>query len=135
MEILFYIYLFCNIFMIGISLITQFITYPSFQSIDPEIFSNFHKIYTQKMLFIVGPIMTIEFLSVVVLLFINIDFHFLVQFIFVFLIWILTFFLIVPIHNELEKHYNKSLNNKLVKLNGYRTFLWFVKFIFLLIII
>ena len=135
MEILFYIYLFCNIFMIGISLITQFITYPSFQSINPEIFSNFHKIYTQKMLFIVGPIMTIEFLSVVVLLFINIDFHFLVQFIFVFLIWILTFFLIVPIHNELEKHYNKSLNNKLIKLNGYRTFLWFVKFIFLLIII
>ena len=122
-------------FMIGISLITQFITYPSFKSIDPEIFSNFHKIYTQKMLFIVGPIMTIEFLSVVVLLFINIDFHFLVQFIFVFLIWILTFFLIVPIHNELEKHYNKSLNNKLIKLNGYRTFLWFVKFIFLLIII
>ena len=121
--------------MIGISLITQFITYPSFQSIDPKIFSKFHKIYTQKMLFIVGPIMTIEFLSVVVLLFINIDFHFLVQFIFVFLIWILTFFLIVPIHNELEKHYNKSLNNKLIKLNGYRTFLWFVKFIFLLIII
>ncbi len=135
MEILFYIYLFCNIFMIGISLITQFVTYPSFQSINPEIFSNFHKIYAQKMLFIVGPIMTIEFLSVVVLLFINIDFHFMVQFIFVFLIWILTFFLIVPIHNELEKHYDKSLNNKLIKLNGYRTFLWFVKFIFLLIII
>ena len=129
MEILFYIYIFCNIFLIGISLITQFVTYPSFQSINPEIFSNFHKIYTQKMLFIVGPIMTIEFLSVVVLLFINIDFHFMVQFIFVFLIWILTFFLIVPIHNELEKHYNKSLNNKLIKLNGYRTFLWFVKFI------
>ena len=135
MEILFYTYIFCNIFLIGISLITQFVTYPSFQSINPEIFSNFHKIYTQKMLFIVGPIMTIEFLSVLVLLFINIDFHFLVQFIFVFLIWILTFFLIVPIHNELEKHYNKSLNNKLIKLNGYRTFLWFVKFIFLLIII
>ena len=135
MEILFYIYLFCNIFMIGISLITQFVTYPSFQSINPEIFSNFHKIYAQKMLFIVGPIMTIEFLSVVVLLFINNDFHFMVQFIFVFLIWILTFFLIVPIHNELEKHYDKSLNNKLIKLNGYRTFLWFVKFIFLLIII
>ena len=135
MEILFYIYLFCNIFMIGISLITQFVTYPSFQSINPEIFSNFHKIYAQKMLFIVGPIMTIEFLSVVVLLFINIDFHFMVQFIFVFLIWILTFFLIVPVHNELKKHYDKSLNNKLIKLNGYRTFLWFVKFIFLLIII
>lgn len=135
MEILFYIYLFCNIFMIGISLITQFVTYPSFQSINPEIFSNFHKIYAQKMLFIVGPIMIIEFLSVVVLLFINIDFHFMVQFIFVLLIWILTFFLIVPIHNELEKYYNKSLNNKLIKLNGYRTFLWFLKFIFLLIII
>ena len=44
-----YIYLFCNIFMIGISIITQFITYPSFQvNRSGNLFSNFHKAYTQK---------------------------------------------------------------------------------------
>lgn len=132
MQILIYTYLFCNIYMIGVSLITQFITYPSFRSIDINIFSNFHKIYTKKMLLIVGPIMTIEFLIAAILLFLNVDFYFLIQFILVYLIWILTFFLIVPVHNQLEKKYDKLLNSKLVKLNGYRTLVWIVKFFFVL---
>ena len=51
--------------MIGVSLVTQFVTYPSFKLIDIKEFSKFHKGYTKKMLFIVGPIMTIEFLSTV----------------------------------------------------------------------
>ena len=117
--------------MIGVSLITQFITYPSFRSIDINIFSNFHKIYTNKMLLIVGPIMTIEFLIAAILLFLNVDFYFLIQFILVSLIWILTFFLIVPVHNQLEKKYDKLLNSKLIKLNGYRILVWIVKFVFI----
>tara|TARA_B100000900_G_scaffold63832_1_gene49289 strand:- start:4504 stop:4770 length:267 start_codon:yes stop_codon:yes gene_type:complete len=84
------------------------------------------------MLLIVGPIMTIEFLIAAILLFLNVDFYFLIQFILVSLIWILTFFLIVPVHNQLEKKYDKLLNSKLIKLNGYRTLVWIVKFVFIL---
>ena len=86
------------------------------------------------MLFIVGPIMTIEFLSTVILLYGNINFHFFIQFFLVSLIWILTFFLIVPIHNELENHFHNKLNKKLIKLNGFRTSLWVIKLFFLSII-
>ena len=121
--------------MIGISLITQFITYPSFKSIDLNLFSNFHKVYTRKMLFIVGPIMIIEFLSLTILLFVNFNFNFLIQFILICLIWGLTFFLIVPIHNKLENQYDKLLNVNLIKLNGYRTIIWCLRFIFLIFII
>ena len=135
MEFLFYIALyFCNIFMIGVSIATQFVTYPSFKFIHFKEFSKFHKGYTKKMLFTVGPIMSIEFLSTVVLLYINANLHFFIQFGLVSLIWILTFFLIVPIHNELENQFNNKLNKKLIKFNGIRTLLWIIKIIFLFII-
>ena len=86
------------------------------------------------MLFIVGPIMTIEFLSTVILFYRNINFYFFIQFGLVSLIWILTFFLIVPIHNELENLFQNKLNKKLLKLNGLRTSLWIIKLFFLSII-
>ena len=135
MEFLFIAALFfCNLLMVGVSLITQFVTYPSFELIDKKEFSKFHKGYTKKMLFTVGPIMTIEFLSTVILLYRNINFYFFIQFGLVSLIWILTFFLIVPIHNELENQFDNKLNNKLIKLNGFRTSIWILKLFFLCVI-
>ncbi len=86
------------------------------------------------MLFIVGPIMTIEFFVTVTVFFINTNFHFFIQFVLVSLIWILTFFLIVPIHNELENQFDNKLNNKLIKLNGFRTSIWILKLFFLCVI-
>ena len=129
MQILIYTSLFCNIFMIGISLITQFITYPSFKSIDLNLFSNFHKAYTRKMLFIVGPIMTIEFLSLAILLFVNFNFNFLIQFILICLIWVLTLFLIVPIHNKILIKPKINLFERLIQLNLIRTIFWILKFL------
>ena len=46
--------------MIGVSLITQFVTYPSFIEIDPKRFKNFHEKYSNTMLYIAGPTMIIE---------------------------------------------------------------------------
>ena len=120
--------------MIGVSIVTQFVTYPSFKFIDIKEFSKFHKVYTKKMLFIVGPIMSIEFLSTVVLLYKNTNLQFFIQFSLVSLIWILTFLLIVPIHNKLQNHFNNKLNKKLIKFNGIRSFLWITKLFSLIII-
>jgi hypothetical protein len=135
MEFLFIAALFfCNLLMVGVSLITQFVTYPSFKLIHKKEFSKFHKAYTKKMLFIVGPIMKIEFLSTFILLYRNTNFHFCIQFGLVSLIWILTFFLIVPIHKKLENQFDNKLNNKLTKLNGFRTSIWILKLFFLVVI-
>ena len=132
MEFLFIAALFfCNLLMVGVSLITQFVTYPSFKLIDKKEFSKFHKAYTKKMLFIVGPIMTIEFFVTVTVFFVNINLDLLIQFVLVFMIWILTFFLIVPIHKKLENQFDNKLNNKLIKLNGFRTSIWILKLFFL----
>ena len=53
--------------MVGISLITHFVTYPSFKLIKSSIFSEFHKSYTNKMLLIVAPVMILELISSILL--------------------------------------------------------------------
>ena len=121
--------------MIGVSLITHFVTYPSFELIPEKKFQKFHNAYTKKMLFIVGPIMIIEFVSVFVLVINNIELNTILPFLLVLIIWIFTFFLIVPLHNRLAKSYNKNINEKLIRFNGFRTSLWIFKFIFLATII
>ena len=126
-----YISLFTNLIMVGISLITHFVTYPSFKLIKSSSFSEFHKNYTNKMLFIVAPVMILELISSLLLVNFdksdnNLEIGLLIT---LMLIWLLTFFIIVPIHNKLTVNYNKDLNQKLIKYNGLRTILWMIKLI------
>ena len=115
--------------MVGVSLITQFVTYPSFKLIKSSSFSEFHKSYTNKMLFIVAPVMILELISSLFLVIFyvsdnNTEIGLLIT---LMLIWFLTFFIIVPIHNKLTLNYNKDLNQKLIKYNGLRTIIWIIK--------
>ena len=117
--------------MVGVSLITHFVTYPSFKLIKSSLFSEFHKSYTNKMLFIVAPVMILELISSLFLVIFdvshnNTEIGLLISLI---LIWFLTFFIIVPIHNKLTVNYNKDLNQKLIKYNGLRTIFWIIKLI------
>ena len=126
-----YISLFTNLIMVGVSLITHFVTYPSFKLIKSSSFSEFHKSYTKKMLFIVAPVMILELISSLLLVIFDIsDNHTEIGLLItLILIWLLTFFNIVPIHNKLTVNYNKDLNQKLIKFNGLRTILWILKLI------
>ena len=117
--------------MVGVSLITHFVTYPSFKLIKSSIFSEFHKSYTNKMLLIVAPVMILELISSILLVIFDVsdndtEIGLLITLI---LIWFLTFFAIVPIHNKLAVNYTKDLNQKLIKYNGFRTALWIIKLI------
>ena len=117
--------------MVGVSLITHFVTYPSFKLIRSSLFSEFHKSYTNKMLFIVAPVMILELISSLFLVIFdvsdnNTEIGLLISLL---LIWFLTFFIIVPIHNKLTENYNKDLNQKLIKYNGLRTIFWIIKLI------
>ena len=131
MKIFIYISLFSNLIMVGVSLITHFVTYPSFKLIKSSLFSEFHKSYTNKMLFIVAPVMILELISSLFLVIFdvsdnNTEIGLLISLL---LIWFLTFFIIVPIHNKLTVNYNKDLNQKLIKYNGLRTIFWIIKLI------
>jgi len=132
MNFFIYISLFTNLIMLGVSLITHFVTYPSFKLIKSSIFSKYHRSYTYRMLFIVAPIMTLELSStlLLVILFDTINnYTALSLLITLIIIWLLTFFNIVPLHNKLSIKYNNELNKKLIRYNGLRTCLWTIKLI------
>ena len=121
-EIFFDIHLFSNIYLIAISIIVQFIIYPSFKKYSFVEFKTFHSDYTKKMFIIVGPVMTVELLCCAFLL---------IPAILLIIIWILTFFLIVPIHNKLNIKFNLNDHKNLIRLNGLRTLLWVLKVLFI----
>ena len=104
---------------------------PRLWLIKSSIFSEFHKSYTNKMLFIVAPVMILELISSLLLVIFDMNDNNtgIVLLITLMLIWFLTFFTIVPIHNKLSVNYNKNLNQKLIKYNGLRTILWIIKLI------
>ena len=71
------------------------------------------------MLYIVSPVMILELSSLLLVIFDISDNHTEIGLLItLILIWLLTFFNIVPIHNKLTVNYNKDLNQKLIKLNG-----------------
>ena len=131
MELIYDLNLLSNIYLIAISIIVQLVVYPSFKNLEKESFSTFHKNYTKKMLFIVGPIMFLELLtSLILVIKFNQSSFSLIPLTFV---WLLTFLLIVPVHNKLSKRFQEIEHKKLINLNFFRTIAWIVKFVFTLI--
>ncbi len=120
--------------MIGVSLITQFVTYPSFIEIDTIRFKAFHKKYSNTMFFIAGPTMIIEAIASFFLVIDSFNYISLLSFFFLILVWILTFFKIVPIHNKISINPKINLFERLIQLNLIRTIFWVLKFLSLLLI-
>ena len=122
--------LFSNIYLIAISIMVQFIIYPSFKNYSESTFKSFHSAYTKKMLFIVGPIMILELLSTLYLV-IKKTFFFPTSI--VTLIWLITFFLIVPVHQSLNSSFNIRNHKKLLRLNFLRSTFWVLKLLLILV--
>jgi len=118
-----------NSILVGIILITQFISYPLFKNVGLD-FSVFHKKYVNLMGFVVAPIMILE-LVIVSILFINDFDNTIIGAIAasVVLIWTSTFLIQVPIHNKLSILKDLEKINLLIKSNIIRTFLWTIKLI------
>ena len=118
---------FCNIYLISISIIVQFVVYPSFKNYNINQFKSFHSDYITKMLYIVGPVMTAELLCCVYLLYVDLP-SVLFSSLLLSIVWVLTFAMIVPIHNRLNNNFEQNEHRKLLRLNGLRTLAWILKF-------
>ena len=119
---------FSNIYLIAVSIIVQFIIYPSFKSYNENKFKNFHSTYTRKMFLIVGPIMTLELLCCIYLIYIDLT-KILSLGLIQLIIWFFTFFMIVPIHNKLNIKFESLKHKRLLRLNALRTLAWIFKFL------
>ena len=118
-----------NSILVGVILMTQFINYPLFKSIKSD-FTNYHKKYTERMGYVVAPLMVIELILVTYIILHHKE-NLFVIFIFLLtnIIWASTFFIQVPIHNTLSKKKEKNKIIKLNKSNYIRTICWILKLI------
>ena len=119
---------FANALMVGVSLLAQFIIYPSFKKSNFKSFKTYHLNYTKKMFYIAAPIMLVELFSSILLVYKYLSKIYLTSLFILILIWILTFGFIVPIHNLLGKIHNKEKVDKMIKLNGIRAVFWILKY-------
>lgn len=127
-------HLFACLYMTGIILLTQLIHYPAFKFIEDSAFENFHNRHTATMGALVGPVMILELLTAIYLLYSLKSTPWALNLIAVLAIWALTFFLSMPIHHQLSRGKNLIHIKKLILANWPRTILWTLRSAGLLVV-
>ena len=123
-----------NVYLLGVIIMTQFITYPTFLVIDKNSFNKYHRKYVNIISIIVAPAMVLEITSLIVLVYLSKDFLLVKSLILLLCIWLTTFIIMVPSHNILSRKNDSNEIKKLINTNWVRTSLWSVKLIVMLFI-
>ena len=111
----------------GLIWVIQLVHYPSFHFVNIVIYKEFQKFHKLRISIVVMPLMIMELLTSVLLLVLNQQYLFFVNFILILFVWLSTFMLSVPAHSKLERGYNHAAVNQLVNTNWVRTVLWTVR--------
>ena len=94
----------------AIILVTQIVNYPLFKYVQND-FSTFHKKYVKKIGYVVAPIMLFELVITSIILLQDFDDNLKkISALLVIVIWLSTFFVQVPIHNQLSLTNKTNLN-------------------------
>ena len=110
--------------------IVQLIIYPSFTYMEEANFQQWHPRYTQAVSYFVMPLMLGQVGLLAYLIWNDFDWIYVIQAILVGLVWANTFFVAVPLHNEmLELTATLEIRAKLVKINWWRTGMWTIVFL------
>ena len=108
--------------------LVQLIIYPSFHRIPPEGFATYHKWYAKRISSIVLPLMFAELgFAAHWVIYDNYSVGSVLSTIMVFIVWLSTFGLQVPIHNRLKTGKEDRLIRQLVTTNWIRTAAWSLK--------
>ena len=120
--------------MIGVILMTQLITYPSFLKNDKNEFVSFQNNYVKNISIVAVPTMSLELLTLIYMnVYIN-NLLFMKSLLVLIVIWLVTFIIIVPIHNQLSKKLEIDKIISLIRYNWIRTVLWTSKIFIILYI-
>ena len=124
---LFLVHLFATIFMTGLIWLIQVVHYPLMDGVGIDLFTSYEARHTQTISWVVLPMMLIE-LGTAVLLILNPSVFSIkwlwIALILLLLIWGSTFFLQVPLHQQLSNNFDVNAHRKLVNSNWIRTILW-----------
>lgn len=129
MELVFVIHLTATVFMTGLIWMVQIVHYPLFKNVGANQFPEYEKRHSSLITFIVGPFMTIELVTGILLAsseYLNEQNYtlYLISFGLLILIWLCTIFIQIPQHKKLSGGYDKEVINKLVIYNWIRTISW-----------
>ena len=106
----------------------QIVHYPSFRYIDAAQFSDFHHHHTNMITLIVLPLMLCELMNVLWISYkVGFSSIFILLSAIVILIWLTTFLVSVPLHNQMVQFKNAVAIEKLISTNWVRTILWTAK--------
>ena len=134
-DILFGLHFISTIFMTGVIWIVQLVHYPAFHFVEEKKFVEFEKFHTFNISLIVLPMMIIELLSGILLISLYWGFYFKATFIsnliILFITWLITFSISVPLHDKLGKGKDFKLINQLTQTNWVRTIAWSLRLIVL----
>lgn len=131
-DTLYFIQIVCNSYLVSLVFMTQFITYPTFLNIDIDKFSDYHRKYVNNISFIVAPVMLIELLTLSLIAYFSSEFLIIKSLILLLVIWLTTFFIMIPSHNRISKSYNKKEIISLINYNWVRTILWSFKLLLII---
>jgi len=114
--------------MLGVILVVQVVHYPLFRQVGADQFGTYHLRHVRRVPWIVGPLMTVEFLTAVGLVwhtppFLP-DWQAWVGLTLVLLIWGTTGAVQVPLHRALADGFDEGVHRRLVRSNWIRTVAW-----------
>lgn len=125
--------LFATSAMFGIIWMVQLVHYPMFQGIHVNSFQHWHRFHSNKITFIVAPLMICELILSVLLCWSRPETLFILSLVLTVAIWLTTFGVSVPLHNRLAKILVEDVGERdllitrLIRTNWSRTILYSVK--------
>ncbi len=125
--------LFCG-FMTGAIWLVQVLVYPNFRWVGQAEFSQFHQVHTQRITWVVAPVMVLELSTGAWLVLNQPTALFVGNLISILALWTHTFFINVPMHNRLS-YTSPESKDRLVFWNWPRTLLWTLRSVFLLVVV
>lgn len=118
----------CALMMTGIIWLVQIVHYPLFAFVGEKDYAKFHLAHMNWISFVVAPLMIIEAIAAILLLFYppeNLDRRLLwLGVLLVVIVWASTFLLQVPLHEKLARGFSSDTHRLLVGTNWIRTAGW-----------
>lgn len=113
--------------MTGLIWTVQLVHYPAFRYVEAQKFPEFAKFHSRHITPITAIPMLLEVWLGILFLYESVHWISIFNIVLVVLIWLSTFALSVPCHNQLMKQKDARTIERLIGTNWIRTFLWSVK--------
>ena len=113
--------------------LVQLIIYPNFQYLSDTQRTEWHRFYTPRITVIVAPLMILQLIAAIYLLFLDLTILNAIATLLIVLNWLITFIFFVPLHVKIgRKVIDKRSLISLVHINWYRTIIWSCVFLIVL---